>query len=788
MFFGKVISLLITLRATFQHWKHRLKPGKNSLTVGTLSIAVAVLVFIWLGYVTRVANEKILAIQSAIDESANIAAIVAANFDEVLGRTKLYSQIALTVTDGDNRAVTYLNPMLIGDAAYLRSAVFDASGTLLYSSANRADEPELHRLIAQSAATTPSATMTGMVIGFPPQTDGAAWRLPLIVPLKRSGFYGAVIDLGYFLRLYKNLNLSEGGQIRILRSDGSEIAELSASALAAHPMRTESPYAALMAGSAMDGAIDLHAIAAMPASIGAFRKLTQFPLTVVVVRDAEVMVQGLKPQHEKYLRQSRWLSVLVVFFAIGLLMTWHRQQRLYEAVAHSEKEKLVLIDLLEAEKSHAYQLASHDYLTGIPNRMLFYEMATVELARAQRSRNIYALLFLDLDKFKLINDTLGHAVGDLLLKEVARRLRTTVREYDLVARLGGDEFVVMLSEMPTEEAVATIAAELLAALSAVYHDLNGNAVETTSSIGIALYPRDGQTVNALLSCADTAMYCAKSRGRGRYCFHDASLNASSARKVELSARFRHAIKNGEFCLHYQARVDVNSLQLVGLEALVRWQHPQDGLIFPGDFIALAEEHGYIVELGEWVAEAACRQLTTWCAQGLPLVPVAINVSARQLRDSEFASKLIAIMAQHQISAALLELEVTESCFIDNPVLAHQLLSTLAGHGIKVSLDDYGTGFSGLSSIKTMPIYAIKIDRSFIRDIRNDHHDAVIVASTITLAHNLTLVVVAEGVETKAQLVHLKAAGCDQVQGFYLHRPSPAAAITALLLKPLFTLP
>jgi diguanylate cyclase (GGDEF)-like protein len=773
-------------------WSRQFRPGNYSLLVGTFVLSFAMLAVIWSVYLTRVTNEKNLAFQGAIHENRNIAAMVVANFDEVLGRTKLYATIAATFLDGNRSVASYLNPALNRDGAYLRAAVFDESGRLVYSSAARQEEPEFINLIELARARSAPAASVGMAIGFPPALDSGGWRLPLIVPVsqaakKNVGFYGAVIDLGFILRLFKDLDLGDGGEIRILRSDGSEAVQLAAATLTAERTRALSPFASLLAGSAMDGTIEVDSIAQLPSSVGVFRKSSQFPLAVIVVRDADVIARSLESQHAKYLARASLSSVVVVLFSIVLFIAWARQQRLYDAVAQSEREKRGLIELLQSEKGHAYQLASQDYLTGLSNRMRFYELAEAELLRAKRSRNLYAFLFIDIDKFKPINDTFGHMVGDLLLKEVAKRLRETVREYDLVARLGGDEFVVLVSAVPSESAVAVIAAKLVAAISAAYRDLNGATIETTPSIGIALYPRDGQAVDTLLSCADSAMYTAKSSGRGQFRFYDASLNASSARKVELAARFKSAIRDGEFFLTYQARVDVDGLRLVGLEALVRWQHPEDGLIFPGDFISLAEEHGFIIPLGDWVVDAACRQLLAWRDQDLPLVPIAVNVSAKQLKDKTFARNFLAAIERHGVNPGMLEIEVTESCFIDEPTIVQCNLDILTANGIKVSLDDYGTGFSGLSSLKSMPIYAIKIDRSFIKELRNDHNDAVIVASTITLAHNLGLIVVAEGVETMAQLVHLKAAGCDQVQGFYLHRPAGAEAIEAILRQPSFAL-
>ncbi|HWZ48395.1 MAG TPA: EAL domain-containing protein, partial [Herbaspirillum sp.] len=371
---------------------------------------------------------------------------------------------------------------------------------------------------------------------------------------------------------------------------------------------------------------------------------------------------------------------------------------------------------------------------------------------------------------------------------VAGRLRGVLREYDLLARIGGDEFVILVSELATEKQIAEIAAKLVAAVCAPYPDLGGHDVHTAPSIGIAIYPRDGQNIDALMTNADSAMYSAKATGSGTFRFYDASLNESAARWVELLARFKQALRENEFCLHYQPKVDLQNFDIVGIEALVRWQHPEHGLIYPSEFISLAEEHDLIVPLGHWVIEAACKQLALWREMHIPLLPVAINVSAKQLRDNLLVDTVLGALKRYALPAELLEIEITESCIIDDMDIARSILEQLRTAGLKISLDDYGTGYSDLSHMKRLPIYAVKIDRSFVRDIRNDNNDAVIVASIVSLAHNLNLKVIAEGVESKEQLMHLKIAGCDQVQGFYLQRPVPAAEIERTLVQGRFQLP
>jgi diguanylate cyclase (GGDEF)-like protein len=773
------------------------------LSLGFALLCCILLGVIWFTTVTRVDIEKKLALESTIADSKNVAAIVSLNLDEVLNRTLLYAKIGQSLLDGDPTAAAYLNPLSSGDSAYLRFAVFDAAGKLVYSSARQQREPEFERLIA---ARLPAGSATGMVIRPPLKNDRYSWRVPVLIPLKdrddrASGFFAAILDLGYFLKTYKEVSVNSGSRIDILNRAGFLLAELSGNTLSGGEEgsagmgsdKTRSRYAAFLSGPALESAMapatlqDGEDNDNSDDSIGALRKLEKYPLAVAVSRDPANVFGKLAHAQRQYFYQSAMVSIAAIFLTVCLTVIARRRKKLYDRLTWSEREKSGLIDALEKEKTRAYQMASHDYLTGIPNRMLFYEIATKELSLARRSRKLYALFFMDLDKFKLINDNLGHAVGDLLLQSVASRLRTVLREYDLLARIGGDEFVILVSELASEKQVSEIAAKLVAAICAPYPNLGGHDVHTAPSIGIALYPRDGQTIDVLMTNADSAMYSAKATGSGSYRFYDASLNESSARWLELLARFKQALRENEFCLHYQPKVDLQSFDVVGLEALVRWQHPDHGLIYPTEFIGLAEEHDLIVPLGHWVIETACRQLAHWRAMGVPVVPVAINVSAKQLRDNLLVETVLAALKQFAVPAELLEIEITESCIIDDVDMARSVLERLRTAGLKISLDDYGTGYSDLSHIKTLPIYAVKIDRSFVSDIRNDNNDAVIVASIISLAHNLNLKVIAEGVESKEQLTHLKVAGCDQVQGFYLQRPVSASEIERTLIQRNFPL-
>lgn len=761
-----------------------LRNGKG-LVAGIALMALLLLAVIWFLTSSRIAGERLEALDKSVSSSRNVASIVAANLDEVFGRTAIYARLSTAYLEQPGEHPASFNALSIGDTAFLRMAIFGADGKLAYSSSRRAVEPEL-QLFART--TLFAEAPPPIVIGHTGADDPhAAWRIPVAAPLlsgqRRIGVFAGYIDLGYVLALYKEASFGTRSRIEVIDTRGIQLVELYEGTLSAGRNLERAGYARFTSRTEPAGAIDMARPGDSGASIGVYRRLDHFPLVVTVTRDRSAVLEELQLRHRTYRIRATLLSLLILLATAGLMVLAQRQRRLNLGLTDSESRNQTLIQQLETEKTRAFQLASLDFLTGIPNRMKFYELAEIELVRARRSRKLTAVFFLDLDKFKAINDTHGHGVGDLLLQQVASRLRHSLRGYDLAARLGGDEFAVLVSGLDSDDAVATVANKLVASLSATYLDLDGHDLDVTPSIGIALYPGDGEEIDTLLSRADRAMYLAKQSGRGCYRFYEASLNATSARSAELVARFRRAIRDGEFRLHYQQRVACLDFRPVGLEALVRWQHPEHGLIFPGEFIDLAEQHDYIVTLGNHVIDMACAQVADWLQQGLTVLPVAINISARQLRDDTLPGVITGCLEKYAVSASLIEIEVTESCFIEQPELAEQVLAALHALGIRISLDDYGTGFSGLSHLKRLPISTVKIDRSFIRDIRNDNSDAVIVSSTISLSHNLGLKVVAEGVETRDQVVHLKTAGCDELQGYYFHRPAAAAEITALLRNP-----
>ncbi|MEO6717543.1 MAG: EAL domain-containing protein, partial [Novosphingobium sp.] len=428
-------------------------------------------------------------------------------------------------------------------------------------------------------------------------------------------------------------------------------------------------------------------------------------------------------------------------------------------------------DRKQAETRIRY-MAHHDALTGLPNRIQLADRVTVAIAQARRNRNKAAVLMLDLDRFKHINDSLGHHIGDLLLEAVAGRLRTCLRETDTAARLGGDEFVIALSGIATSKDAEVVAAKVLEALTTPF-PIETHTLHIGVSIGISLYPGDGEDSGALLRAADTAMYSAKENGRGTYRFFTPELNASAQRWHKLSNDIRGACARGEFALHYQPQFSIADNTVEGVEALLRWNHPTEGAISPTLFIPLLEEMGLIVEVGKWVLQTACQQNVAWQSQGLAPTLLAVNLSAQQFYRGDVVATVREALETSGMDPRWLELELTESLTLDDAETTIQIMRDLKTLGVALSLDDFGTGWSSLSYLRRFPLDRIKIDRSFMRDIATHPDAAAVVHSILDLANSLGLDCVAEGIETPEQLGYLKREVCSQVQGFLFSEPLSA---------------
>ena len=430
---------------------------------------------------------------------------------------------------------------------------------------------------------------------------------------------------------------------------------------------------------------------------------------------------------------------------------------------------LRILQQRKREDDRVHHIAFHDDLTALPNRLMLTERLDQALGRHRRADMTLAILYMNLDRFKVINDSLGHEAGDALLRLVADRLRAQLREGDSLARVGGDEFVVMIENYGNSIAVSACAQRLVEQLSAPYL-LGKKDCHVTVSIGISTFPADGSDSQSLLKAADVAMYRAKETGRNNYQFYLPSMNIHTLERLELESDLRRALERGEFLLHYQPKVEVASGLITGVEALLRWKHPLRGLVPPLDFIPLAEETGLIVPIGEWVLATACARNKAWQGRGLPKLSVAVNLSARQFADTMLLANLTRIIHDSGLDPSLLELEITESVVMSNAECAVSVLEKLKSTGVQIAIDDFGTGYSSLAYLKRFPIDILKIDRSFIRDIPADSGDMKITRAIIAMAHSLRLKVVAEGVETAEQLKFLRSQSCDAAQGYFLHRP------------------
>jgi diguanylate cyclase (GGDEF)-like protein len=425
--------------------------------------------------------------------------------------------------------------------------------------------------------------------------------------------------------------------------------------------------------------------------------------------------------------------------------------------------------------------ANFDPLTGLANRNLLGDRLEQALIHARRAQRVAAVLVLDLDRFKTVNDSLGHGQGDLLLREVAIRLTDCVRQGDTVARLGGDEFVVLLSDLAEAAHILPVAQKILAALGLPVH-LGGHTMSASASLGIAIYPRDGDTGDILLRHADTAMYRAKEQGGNALAYFTPAMNAAVTARLRIEAGLRRALERGELRLFYQPIVDMASGRIASAEALLRWDDPERGLVAPADFIPVAEETGLIVPIGNWVLREACRQARQWMDLGHGVLPVAVNLSARQFADPALEHSVQAALHAARCPASALQLEITESMVIGDGEQALVTMDRLNRLGVRLSIDDFGTGYSSLSYLKRFPVHKLKIDRSFIRDIQIDPNDEAIVDTILVLAKKLGLRCVAEGVETEAQLEFLRALGCAEYQGYLFARPCPAGEFAQLLLR------
>jgi diguanylate cyclase (GGDEF)-like protein/PAS domain S-box-containing protein len=475
---------------------------------------------------------------------------------------------------------------------------------------------------------------------------------------------------------------------------------------------------------------------------------------------------------KRYLRKDG--SALWVNLTVAVKRDWQGNP-LYD---------ISIIEDISARKTaedRVHYLATHDGLTGLPNRVMFGELLSLGIETAKRQGTHCAVLFIDLDRFKIVNDSLGHEAGDLLLREIAARLRECVRASDVVARLGGDEFVVLLQGVDSPAEVSLTARRMLSAAMRPVMIL-GQECRVTASIGICVHPAEGQSDDTMMKNADMAMYMAKEEGKNNYQFYSPALQAGAAGRLALESNLRHALERQEFTLQYQAKVNTRSGAITGVEALLRWQNQELGSVSPTQFIPVAEETGLIVSIGRWVLNTACAQNAQWLRQGLPPVRVSVNLSMRQLNDRGLIDDLQAALRESGLPPDMLELEITESMIMHNAEQAVRVLNDIKALGVRLAIDDFGTGYSSLAQLKRFPVDTLKVDRSFIRDAPHDAEDGAITEAIIAMGRTLGLTIVAEGVETLEQQTFLSQRSCDEMQGFYFSTPVAPEDFAALLRK------
>jgi diguanylate cyclase (GGDEF)-like protein len=493
---------------------------------------------------------------------------------------------------------------------------------------------------------------------------------------------------------------------------------------------------------------------------------------VVTATHAKISI----PQETPVERGLVWLCFAATLGRCVLLGVFARTMRLRLQDRRRQLRDSVHM-LEERDKSLAYanlelkRQATHDALTGIPNRVLLVE----HLNLAVHEQRPFAVCVFDLDRFKIINDSLGHGAGDALLKHVSKRLQSLVRSSDIVARAGGDEFILLLRDIAAAEEIEALIMRWMSVLSQSYQ-VTGLELHVSPSIGIARYPTDGTGAEELLARADEAMYFAKRSGRKTFRFFDSSVMGFSRERLEIEAELRCALQKGQLTLHYQPKIDIATGEMRSVEALIRWRHPTRGFILPGEFIPIAEDSGLILEIGDWVIREACRQAREWQQRKLPFLRVAVNVSPLQFCQANFVKKVNAALSEHSLDATYLEIELTEATLMSNAETSVALLEELSQLGVVVAIDDFGTGYSSMSYLQRFPIDKLKIDRSFISDVASNSGDASIVRAIISLAHGLRLKVIAEGVESEEQLGILRRMGCDQYQGFFRSAAVPAGEI------------
>ena len=587
-----------------------------------------------------------------------------------------------------------------------------------------------------------------------------------------GAFTGEVIismQAFYFVSGYEGTKLGDHGMLALLAADGTELVRRSGDDVESGGRLDYKPYLVTADTPDQDVKIWTNPPDHVPRWAAA-AQVYGFPVVALAALSVDEQMVGIQPQLARYL----WVAIAATVAAALLCVYLGHQSWLLTRTRRREAEQRL------AHAERVEHLAYHDALTGLPNRSMFSRELNRHIAEAQRYQRQLAVAFIDLDRFKQINDTLGHEAGDQLLKTVAKRLLASVRDSDTVARLGGDEFVIMLPQITQANDAAVVAQKVLASI-AVPFTLIGQEFRITASIGIGVFPQHGLDEETLKKNADIAMYQAKAEGKNNYRFYSENLNANSLERLALESSLRHALERNEFRLCYQAKRDISSGRIVGTEALLRWESPDLGTVAPMQFIPVAEESGLIIPIGKWILRTACAQNVAWQRAGAPPLNVAINLSPRQFADEGLLRDVAGILKETGLEAQYLEFEISESILIQNVEATLKVLTALKGLGVRIAIDDFGTGYTSLTTLQRFPLDTIKIDQKVVQGISADDKNAGLTDAVIAMGKNLSLTVVAQGVETSEQAEFLREHACDELQGFYFNRPMAPEVFTKLLL-------
>jgi diguanylate cyclase (GGDEF)-like protein len=737
-------------------------------------LAIVLLASIWaatfeLSKLTRTDSQHVSAVSSRELLGTYEAQVVRAlhQIGQTLNLVKYWHE-----TDGRPRALAELRDkgLLPPDLVFTVS-IADRRGVLVDST-----RPLHGQNIAQADYFRSQIETDAFFVGQPSASSAGDPNLEFSERLNAAdgAFDGVVVvavDPAYFVSGYDSTKLGEEGVLGIVGSDGviriRRTGDLESSGdridyAAMIPNPSAEDLETTVSASSWDG---------VPRWTSA-RELYGFPLAVFVGLSAHEQLAAARHATRVYVWRAVAGSLLAILLTtiLGRMSRDLRRARMREAAA----------DLAHAQR--AEYLAYHDGLTGLPNRGLFSKLLSQYISDANRNDRTLAVAFLDLDRFKRINDTLGHEIGDQLLNEVAARLTSCVRATDVVARLGGDEFVVLLPESDGEKQAAVVAQRILTVIAKPFI-LLGHEFRITSSIGLSIYPKDGLDEQTLTKNADIAMYQAKAEGKNNFQFYSEKLNANSLERLTLESSLRHALERNEFWLWYQAKYDLGSGRITGMEALLRWRHPDLGVVQPARFIPIAEETGLIVPIGRWVLKTACAQNVAWQRAGVTPLNVAVNLSARQFTDEHLIEDVSAALAATGMAPQLLEFEITESLLFQGVEATLRILIRLKALGVRIAVDGFGAGYASLATLRRFPLDTIKIDRSFIEDGAAGTANTGLAAAVIAMGKSLSLTVVAQGVETNEQAEFLRGHACDEIQGFYFNRPLPPEEFVKLLLAP-----